>query len=663
MDVNRFFKKLIALLRRLFDKMIKRGSGQLDLNEFDLSGLVQFHSEARIERIMPIDPKNKIVSWLGGRPYMPVNLEWPSVDNQPLVFVAQLHCADFPDQLWGGVGPREGWLLFFFGASYVEDGDSAFPVKVLHTTELGEERDSAYDSCTNSDIEWMMSSNKPGWNSGTTLTIPKWPVNIYEKSHDEPERAQRFRQENHRDVERPPPYGLPWPGGLPGNPLTRGGVRIMLACMASQLSDTCVRQMKCIEDFAQIIHAFENPDESNKMDEPDENQTEDADLETLDHIKFEYEVAVRRKPDIEAAIQFNQAELVKLNAYREQNPIEELPEILGDQDWNRILGNLADIKLANITLVSIVEGESAIMGEVYTERRYSIERPETITELKSSISKISSALGLIHKKLRLAATNRTALIKRHSKLPKHQQDSISARFQFQLDRANETLEFAIGLADKVKKERTDLHVLRESISPTDANEMVTDAMWESVSSALSNLVVTDFEWGELVPAVRGRSDFEIKTCSIIEAEYFKDNGAWPGQFETQRRTTAFRLYSENPALLPESVRSHFEPIWNSSAQHEHDGIGGLPRGDGHYAEFFWGPSYYSANDLAVFLHEKPYMTPADAPYDKDNAVLLQLFPNHVTGWLWGDLSHVALIIPRAELARGEFSNILALVEG
>ncbi len=86
-------------------------------------------------------------NWLGGLPMMPDDVEWPrSVAPErldegevPLHFIAQISCADFPEDLWGGVGPRSGWLLLFLNP-HDSQGDDPRLFRVIHTTELGSER-------------------------------------------------------------------------------------------------------------------------------------------------------------------------------------------------------------------------------------------------------------------------------------------------------------------------------------------------------------------------------------------------------------------------------------------------------------------------------------------------------------------------------------------
>jgi uncharacterized protein YwqG len=71
---------------------------------------------------------------------MPEGTEWPRAKpKKPLHFVAQLNCADLPRELWGGLGPREGWLLLFADIEALTDQIKRPFARVLHVTELGPE--------------------------------------------------------------------------------------------------------------------------------------------------------------------------------------------------------------------------------------------------------------------------------------------------------------------------------------------------------------------------------------------------------------------------------------------------------------------------------------------------------------------------------------------
>ena len=100
-----------------------------------------------LRRQVPVRFDEPARSWLGGLPSLPDGVEWPRGTNRekpgseprPLHFLAQIACADLPGELWAGLGPREGWLLFFLNPNTGNvDDDNHF--RVLHIREAGSER-------------------------------------------------------------------------------------------------------------------------------------------------------------------------------------------------------------------------------------------------------------------------------------------------------------------------------------------------------------------------------------------------------------------------------------------------------------------------------------------------------------------------------------------
>lgn len=86
---------------------------------------------ARVEVIIPPVPSG---SWLGGRPSLPSGLAWPTRDQKPATFIAQIALRDVPEGMWADHAPTDGWLVIF-----VDRGGNG--AHLLHTTELGSERD------------------------------------------------------------------------------------------------------------------------------------------------------------------------------------------------------------------------------------------------------------------------------------------------------------------------------------------------------------------------------------------------------------------------------------------------------------------------------------------------------------------------------------------
>ena len=101
-----------------------------------------------LRRQVPVRWEEPARSWIGGLPRMPESVEWPlgpttdypARGPTPLHFVAQIACADLPPDLWGGLGPREGWLLLFLNGQDWDVMENSAAVRVLHIAELGPER-------------------------------------------------------------------------------------------------------------------------------------------------------------------------------------------------------------------------------------------------------------------------------------------------------------------------------------------------------------------------------------------------------------------------------------------------------------------------------------------------------------------------------------------
>ena len=138
-----------------------------------------------LRRQVPPGAAESARSWLGGLPRMPDGVEWPrsiSSENpqqgeRPLHFLAQICCADLPRELWGGLGPREGWLLVFIDPNQgCPDGSDAFCI--MHLPQLGRERKAPSDLGPVHDgvygggsYDWLPKDEVPS-------TWRRWPVDL-----------------------------------------------------------------------------------------------------------------------------------------------------------------------------------------------------------------------------------------------------------------------------------------------------------------------------------------------------------------------------------------------------------------------------------------------------------------------------------------------------
>ena len=93
-----------------------------------------YQNEVWLRAVIPARPAATDIGWMGGDPRLPDPFQWPSRDGQPYQFLCQINCASLPGDLWGGLGPRTGWLAFFSAISGRVD------VKVIYQPKLGPER-------------------------------------------------------------------------------------------------------------------------------------------------------------------------------------------------------------------------------------------------------------------------------------------------------------------------------------------------------------------------------------------------------------------------------------------------------------------------------------------------------------------------------------------
>ncbi len=124
---------------------------------------------ARVEVIVPPVPSS---SWLGGRPSLPSGTLWPTRDQKPATFIAQIALHDLPSGIWADHAPKDGWLVIF-----VDRGCNG--AHLLHTTELGSERDfpSGYENIGVAHIYKNIPALQRLFGDPCEITA-RWPVRI-----------------------------------------------------------------------------------------------------------------------------------------------------------------------------------------------------------------------------------------------------------------------------------------------------------------------------------------------------------------------------------------------------------------------------------------------------------------------------------------------------
>lgn len=130
--------------------------------------------EVALRLVPQIPPRDAIStnSWLGGRPRLPAGMEWPRIDDQPADFLAQIDCTDLPQDLWGGLGPRDGALAFFIhrrkhALRVLHLGDTGMPVAPPFTLNDPEGWFGPHGGLASGDLA-----------SFAVRAFPEWPVDL-----------------------------------------------------------------------------------------------------------------------------------------------------------------------------------------------------------------------------------------------------------------------------------------------------------------------------------------------------------------------------------------------------------------------------------------------------------------------------------------------------
>jgi uncharacterized protein YwqG len=145
-------------------------------------------------------------SRLGGHPDMPKGTEWPTRDDVPMEFVAQLRLADLAKHDVEGLLPKKGHLLFFYntqwGVSDVDEDAKYECAKVLHFDVEDAALVRTAPPRVEIDHEYMGQTVAPRVYDGATLafsTFPCLPAGVSAFLKNEPESVrdewQDFRSE------------------------------------------------------------------------------------------------------------------------------------------------------------------------------------------------------------------------------------------------------------------------------------------------------------------------------------------------------------------------------------------------------------------------------------------------------------------------------------
>lgn len=332
--------------------------------------------------------------------------------------------------------------------------------------------------------------------------------------------------------------------------------------------------------------------------------------------------------------------------------------LLDQSEWERFVKGIENLKILNYKWVTIERGYAPIEKSAIHYETFAPNRTATYDDLARELTLVSIA----------ASTYIKSGIRFPSRIKRQQEEfdsySIpeSARPELISYLENRRLVLEENLAQFGKAEviafalRDRALELRESISQSDMNRPIIDEDWEVFQRKFTGLLTITEQTTEGADAKPSLEELCFdETSPLSLRRNFNRSYEEKRQFQIQTE------FLSNPDLLPEKISIDFEESWSLETEGRYDLMGGLPIWD-HVNPSLFSELLFRRDQDETVLRDIPFMI-AEPPFDQDNALLLQLFSRDLPGWMWGDVSHLAFVIPRAQLAQNNFSQVVAIISG
>ncbi len=611
------------------------GSG---LEQKNMDSQYQIKHAVRIEKIAPLPASEAPAGYYGGKPILPDHIAWPCHEGEPMVFLARLDCSKIPARIWGGDGPRTGWLLFFLPYRF----SGAFKdlrCAVLHVDGSCTERSVEVPTSLVGDLAWARYESK-NFLPATTTPFPICPVRFLEI-----EETGKFEgTTTGKNASVAPDQKADLVDRT--YPITWDLFEHLLDTLTINLDERCAQyKMQWKRHYKQIrsIHA-----------KPPEDRTY-ADEQRLAICK-----------DTLAALRLNWPKLrpakEHLDQFLELYRAQRTSGIVEESIWRGFFHEISKITVPSLYWVTQRRSYERIQKETFKYVRAFEARPGSYLELSKRLTAVIVAASNVLR----GSAGKVSVAKGHEQTGKNferaaeeysDRDDTDPDVAAYLDVGRKILEengaeieAAIAVANDCHKRGMEL---RNSLEGRDGYpEKIPDDVIEQLEPHLEGLFVIERNSENGVERLGALEKLEFSNSSLIGKEGFHNR-----EWKAKQHFELLRRYSEAPDTLPHATRSYQEGLYLRAANKHHDGLGGLPRWD--WSDISWFLSY----DSALEEESKPYVTRANPPFDKDNAVLLQLFSSDLPGWMFGDVSHIVFIIPQANLARCDFSAVVPIVGG
>jgi hypothetical protein len=570
-----------------------------------------------LEPAAKIDPGD---SWLGGAPRLPDPFNWPQVEGQPLHFLGQIACSALPAEIWGGLGPRSGYLAFFAGAA------SSICATVIHSNQLGPERRApavwpddflSYDGRQTRFRELYD-------------RMPSWRLEIAPQGSDDEDRKRSLLANGAAspdvDFQRAEFQPHDWRTLILMLECADEAARLNVQSNRKSLEDAeartlvpkldlALRERVAAEALAMRSHlaelAVKSPYEPDLW-RPLAEQTSawrkalTADALRVDRNLFTHFQTLRSAAD----------ELLQVCASRLASAPKLADELESVRD-RAARGGLSDPELrALLQETQKEEGPAALVWHRFSEK-FPAYWQRAVAEIDELYAAVADA------ELLLRPVEWRTYANGKPRPPwgsfSHFQNSYPTSWPEAVSFVERYVENAQSAVDHVRGSDSQQAELRERLRDL---LVKSEARAEALAVALSRAEAAAKE----EPFEHSLSAPEL---ALVEAD--EGTELWTPLYESLRyRLTAF-AYGHDSAGLPAAVKSHFEARWANDRNYEVAGMGGLPVG--------W--SYDVLENVG------------------DRVMLLELPTSRMIGWQWGDVNRLVIHLSVKDLEKGRFGNARA----
>jgi hypothetical protein len=572
-----------------------------------------FKVAARLEPIVPIPDGHMLRSWIGGNPRLPDPFVWPERGGVPYYFLAQVDCSELPEDLWGGRGPRTGWLAFFCS------GEGKIASKAIHTATLGPERHAPAGQA-----DWLYhdhDANKHGLDKMFSAS-PKWPVRVTRieaKAESRPSSDENPTYRKEIDLTLPEYQPHSW-----------ATAQVLLVAVRLHVSEV-LAAVRNTRTKRQVALAAGNGLAQRTIDEAK------ALLQKLTQNRNTFTVG-DWSPVAQAAKEWRRLELEE--ALKGPAVFTRLFYGLGHSSWpmrnhlektgrkdSREHAQLAAINASSTETSKALGGgrRIGIADDLSAWADFKAENPEEWQRLAQKLREDFAVVDGI-----CSAQPGPLPIDQHStswgslhapiSWPQTADEAVKL-LQFVINRCN----YGITQQNKLEAEAPE-QVMRNDAQIEGAERALSklDDIFANVKSDAKTIAFGSQRWHTIFAEL---SRVNLTSHDGAALPLLK-TGRWQQTYVNFRAKLAAQDYCKSPSSLPAAQRDFLEAHWGWSAQRETAKLGGMPQG--------WSYEVYENTKTVAVLFEAPWCD--------------------LMGWRFGDVNSFVSSIGLDALAKGDFSN-------